>query len=174
MKRTEPSLRRDRAVHDVVIALRSELSFESKHLIIGTACWLWSGAFGKYVGCPYWTAAALDDWRIINATPHPRVVPGHRWRHEHVVPRAVLIPMILTVVDPTPECVRDLLQRFAIGCVVTLAQDAQLSRGSRQSMPSGFSSPDDPLHLDPWARYRERSIIVRGPLVWENGAPAER
>lgn len=88
------------------------------------------------------------------------------------MPRSTLIGIVLGIQDPTVERVRCVLDRFAIGCVVTLAEDARLSKGIRQTMPPGFLTLGDTLHMDPWARYRAVGIEVRGPLTWLDGAPS--
>jgi hypothetical protein len=60
---------------------------------------------------------------------------------------------------------------MAIGCVVTIDEDRRLNRGMKQKMPPAFDTVGDPLHQDPWARYRRAGVAWVGPIVWRDGAP---
>ncbi len=156
----------DELARDVAIALRSELSKSAKALIINSACWCWSGATGKYLGCRFWSKAALKQLAVRG--------PG-RWgdwcHHEHVMPRRVVVDLVMKLVAPSPERVRELLDQCAIGCVVTIVEDRTLGRAFKQSMPPGFFDPNNPQYQDHWARYKAAEIEVVGPLKWADGQP---
>lgn len=153
---------------DVAIALASAMSRECKLGVIHWASWRWSGAQGKYVGCPYWSRAALTELKTRG--------PG-RWgawcSHEHVVPRKVIVGALLALAEPTAARVRGVMERLAIGCVVTREEDRRLSKGLRSKMPAGYEIEGDAMYLDVWARYRAAGIEWVGPLKWGEGGVVE-
>lgn len=105
----------------------------------------WTEAFGKHEGCRYWSAEA-------------RTVRGRREpRHEHVVPRKLLIDALEALDDRTDLGVAALLESHAIACVVTRRERARL--------------PDldwSRLRGEPWARDAEARIDVVDP--WAAGS----
>ena len=104
--------------------------------LLSILVWKWTEAHGKYRGCRYWSQAALaatkDDWC-----------------HEHVVPRRLLVDAVRDLADPSPDAVRDLLERMAVACVVTRAEHDALPEAAWEE-----------LLEDPWARYRRAGIEV--------------
>ena len=115
---------------DLAVVLAAPLSYGTKFAVLKEATWVWTEFEGKYKGCKFWSTAALAEKR---ANPKSRNL-----RHEHVVPKKVVIDLLMQLNSPTPETVRALCDRFLIGVVVTLEEDAALAR-FRDSMPQEFS-----------------------------------
>ena len=141
---------KERMVEDVVFVLNvpeSTLSYGAKFAVLKNACWAWTEFDGKYEGCRYWSKKAADD-------------PTAQCIHEHAVPRSVVIEMLCALDDATSTKVREILERFLFGVVVTLGQDKQLNSTYRSTMPPDFSNPGHSDFHDPWLRYRKSNIEV--------------
>jgi hypothetical protein len=74
-------------------------------------------------------------------------------RHEHAVPRNLLVQRIIAC-SSQPDAVKETLDKFAIAVVITKAEDARLNKkGLRAKMPN-----DNWWEHDPYARYDECGI----------------
>lgn len=147
---------RDDIARDLAIILNSDVSIFLMKRICAGCCWGWTEIDGKYRGCRYATPDALS------AIEAHRGQPG-RVRgliHEHAVPRIVIAGKLLALQRPTTEDVAAVLDRYAIGVVVTQAENKRLEAGLRQKMPPTFTDPAHPHHNDPFARYRATAIPV--------------
>jgi hypothetical protein len=122
--------------------------------------WKWSARNGKHRGCRHWSLSALN-WFWANP-PNAR---ARNFRHEHVVPRVVVMEFFLEAHRAgqiRPEEVFEILTNYCIGCVLTRDEDKLLSPLNR-AMPDGWN------RNDPWARYRaafastEVQIMEVGP-----------
>lgn len=111
---------------------------ETKRIVIDNALWNWSGYEGKLKGCIHWTKAAWAD------RENPREL-----RHEHIVPRKILIEKLLNLEGIKKETVFSILKTFCIGVVVTKSEDLRLNVCKLKS-----SMPPDWDGEDPWARYK--------------------
>ena len=136
---------------DVAFILTAPISYGTKYSVVSQACWAWTEFDGKYFGCRFWSKKALVQ---------AKKTLKKDLRHEHLVPRKVLVAMLMEVVEPTPEKVRELLDQFCIGVVVTKAEDELLSKGLRSRMPREFDDPQHEDYRDPWLRYRRCGIAV--------------
>lgn len=124
---------------DTTVALGSALSLGSKYALFDNILWTWSEFDGKYKGCRWWSEQALQV--------------GESLRHEHAIPRRVLIERLLTLPNPTEAEVAQVLCQYCVGVVVTLAEDRRLSSlGLRQRMPPDWDG------VDVWARYHVAGI----------------
>lgn len=123
-----------------MIAIGSQLSYGSKYALLDNICWTLSEREGKYAGCRFWSRRALDQRMDL--------------RHEHSVPRRLLITMLLELSAPTEEDVRRVLD-LCVGVVVTVEEDHALNTaGMRSRMPEGWDG------RDVFARYRAVGIEV--------------
>lgn len=138
---------------DVAKVLCSDLHHGTQFAVLKEVTWVWTEFTGKFNGCHYWTAAALRRFK--------RESSRKRLRHEHVVPKKVVIEMLFALDKPTAEKVRTILDKFLIGVVVTKEQDARLNAEYGKSMPPEFYDESSPLYQDPWLRYRKCNIKVR-------------
>jgi hypothetical protein len=59
-------------------------------------------------------------------------------RHEHIVPKNVVIQMLLNLQSPTAGQVLEICERYLIGVVVTIEEDAVLSAIYSRKMPEKF------------------------------------
>ena len=142
---------KDEIVRDLVSVLSASLSYGTKWAVMKDVAWVWTEFHGKYKGCQYWTKTAL--------ALHQRE-PKAKLRHEHVVPKVVVMKMLSDLKSPTSEQVREICERFLIGVVVTREEDALLNVEYRQSMPDEFFDSASPSYLDPWLRYKKCNIEV--------------
>ncbi len=116
------------------------------------ATWVWTEFFGKIKGCPFWTKSAIALHRRI---PRAQLI------HEHAVPKAVVIDILLDMKRPTHTAVRRLLTRLLAGVVVTPEEDAKL-RKYRAKMPDDFwtKANGKKTYRNKWLRYKECGIEV--------------
>ena len=93
-------------------------------------------------GCRWWTKAAQAS----------RTAP-RQLRHEHVVPRRVIIESLLALDSATYDIVRERLERWCIAAVVSKEEDQRLcAAGLNHRMPIDWDG------TDVWARYRVAGI----------------
>lgn len=138
MQGTSRRRNREQLEADAIIVLKSDLSYGSKYALLDNICWTLSELDGKYEGCRWWSRQALEG--------------GHELRHEHVVPRRVLISLLLAMTDVDEVGVRSVLQ-LCVGAVITKVEDSQLNVvGLRSRMP------DDWDGRDVFARYHRAGI----------------
>ena len=142
---------KDDMAKDVAFILKADVAYGTKYAVINDVCWVWTGFTGKYLGCPYWSKMAVMQHRLN---------PKARLKHEHVVPRKVVVNMLFTLDQVTPGRVRGILDMFLIGAVVTPEEDAVLSTNYRAEMPEEFHDPAHPSYHEPWLRYMRCGIEV--------------
>lgn len=157
----DPTLILRHIAREMAIIASTDISSDTKKRIFSATLWGVSEIHGKYIGCRFWSNAALARFRSDGSTCIPSLC------HEHVVPRKVIVAKWLAVSQPTPEQTFALFERYGIGCVVLREEDDRLTAcGLRQRMPEAFYNTSHPLHDDPWARYRVAGIDWTGPLQW--------
>jgi hypothetical protein len=138
---------------DVASVLNSKLQYGTKFAVLKEVTWVWTESSGKFIGCPYWSAAAVRQFK----RDHSR----KRLVHEHVVPKKVVIDMLFGAANPTADSVRAILDKFLIGVVVTKKEDLRLNVEFGKSMPDEFDDERSNAFRDPWLRYRRCGIQVR-------------
>jgi len=143
-------------VQDALIVLTSQLTYGAKYGALSHVAWEWTEVTGKYKGCPYWTTMAIIHCLATKSCKG--------LRHEHVVPKKVFIDLLFSLAPPSPEAIRDICDRFLIGVVVTLEEDAVLNIEYGSSMPREFSDPASPDYRNPWLRYRRYPMIEVVPM----------
>lgn len=152
---------------DVAVALASQLTRGGKHSVLHDALWQWTEFHGKYRSCPLWTPAALAE-RESNPLPGAK-----KYRHEHALPKAVLMGTLFEMTEPKVERARGLLDAFVHGVVVARAEGDRLSKAFRRSMPPAFDDPAANGFRDSWLRYRMCSVrvveVATGRVVVEVG-----
>ena len=116
--------------------------------LIDTLLWKHTEAYGKYIGCKYWTDGALESLKKHNdkVVTNKKIDPTHALRHEHIFPKKETIQRLLNLTDITQETVNDML-KLNIGVIVTVEEDSRLSNNGNLS--------------DPWQRYRDANITWR-------------
>ena len=138
-------------VRDLTFVLRAPLTYGTKWAVFRDIAWVWTEYHGKYKGCPYWTKMALMQSQLN---------PKAALRHEHAVPKSVVIKMLFDLQEPTEQRVREICERFLIGVVVTREEDDVLNMEFGRSMPPEFSDTASPSYLDAWLRYKKYNIEV--------------
>jgi len=135
--------------HDLAFVLNAPLSYGTKWAVLSDVAWVWTEFYGKYKGCPYWTKMAVMQHRLN---------PKADFRHEHAVPKGVVMKMLFDLRTPTADEVGDICKRFLIGVVVTRDEDDKLNMKYRRSMPEEFFDKTSAGYLDPWLRYKKYNI----------------
>jgi hypothetical protein len=88
-------------------------------------------------------------------------------RHEHAVPRSLVIEMLRKLESPTPEMVYSICERYLCGVVVTKEEDDILNFKFRKDMPPEFFDPNSPDYEDAFLRYKRCDFeIVEPPEKW--------
>jgi hypothetical protein len=144
-KTSERYRTKEQMVGDLVIALNSDMTYAGKYSVLKAVCWQWTTFSGKYKGCEWWTKEAA---KLFDRDPKTKLL-----RHEHAVPKSIVIEMLLDLKSPTiAEEVREICERCLVGVVVTKKEDSILNKQFRKSMPAEFdrSTPKD---NDRWLRY---------------------
>ena len=137
---------KDEMVRDVAIALNSGLSYGAKYAVLANVAWAWTEFDGKYKGCQRWTKKARQEFDTKNL------------RHEHAVPKRVVIDMLLKLVNPNENEVRRICDHFLLGVVVTIEEDRILNEHFRKVMPNEFAAGSSPDFENPWLRYLRCNI----------------
>lgn len=149
---------------DLAFILASNVHEQTKLFTIKNVVWAWTkGPSGKkYTGCKFWSRDALDTREA-----------GGEWRkrvhHEHAVPIAALARCLLRLNHPTPEQVHDVLERLAIGVVVTREEHRRLNAlevgGVRlkSRMPKDFDCTRVRTPAEALVRYRDAQIALHPP-----------
>lgn len=150
---TTPRRTREQLASDLAHVLASPLHPDTKRCVVKNTVWEWTKGpkRHKYHGCAFWSSEAVE-FRKSDAAWKSRV------HHEHAVPIAAISRILLALDKPTPGQVLDLLNRLAVGVVVTRDEHARLNSlrvdgvRLRSRMPAGF---------DPAAVERPRDVLVR-------------
>jgi len=169
-----PKRSRSRMADDVALALKSSLSRRAQVAVLNNVCWEWTEYDGKYEGCRWWTRDAIDAFN--SKFDKPKRIRVKSLRHEHVVPRRVVIELLFGLPTQAPEAVLEVLQKFLQVVVVTEKQEAKLRDADSKDkldnkMPQEFYEPGPSFH-EPWLRYdrfiKEDPGFVRCPSTKEN------
>lgn len=142
---------KDQMIEDVFWTLKSPLSYGAKYSVLHQVTWEWTEIHGKYLGCPYWSKLALI-WYASKKTLK-------ELRHEHVVPKKVVINMLFNLGEPTTDSVGDICHRYLIGMVLTKVEDEILNVEHGSSMPPEFFNETSPGFRDVWLRYKRHPTI---------------
>ena len=137
--------------------------------------WKRSELTGKFVGCQFWSAKAkslldqrlaecmkgraptLDDaWQVADWLSKQNAEIDQKLTHEHVFPRADLLRLLQELNAPiTADLVETLIERLAVGCVVSEREHRTLDRRGDTD--------------NPWRRYARARIAMAYNPFW----PAE-
>lgn len=163
---------KEEIVKDIyTIINNNQLEYGTKFYCVLNAIGIWTELDGKFEGskkksgCPYWSEKAL----IVVQTITERSQISKLLRHEHIVPRIVLIDKILGF-PPNKENTKSneeiskIFEDFCKGVVVTKEDDEKLNKEHQKNMPKGWN------WCDPWARYKCNEIKVYNPasVKWLN------
>lgn len=143
---------KDRMVEDIVFVLTAPLSYGAKFSVVNDVSWAWTEFDGKYKGCPLWTEGA-----VLQYAADPK---SNRLRHEHAVPKKVVMEMLFDLGKPIQEAVRSICDKFLVGVVVMVEEDAVLNCEFSKSMPLEFFDRSSPEFHDPLLRYKRCGIRV--------------
>lgn len=158
IRQSNPRFRtKDEIVADIAFILTAPVAYGTKYAVLFQATWVWTEMAGKYEGCPYWTDAAFG-WYCATRKAKSR---RRFLRHEHAVPRKVVIQMLTDLESPSVESVRRICESFLIGVVVTKLEDDILNLQYKSAMPQGFYDQTGPEFEDPWLRYKQAGIKYR-------------
>lgn len=133
-------------VKDMVIVLKAPLHPETKITFIHSLLWGWSEKNGKYAGLRC-SMAALKHYRSKGIKD---------LRHDHAVPRNLIVKMLLNLKGRiTPGRVRKILKKYCGAVIITKKDDIKLNKmGLRQKMPGDWNG------RELLARYKAASIRI--------------
>ncbi len=140
---------------DIAFILRAPVKYGTKFAVLAEAMWVWTESTGKYEGCPYWTPLAMAVYAVNRMRKRGKY---HGLRHEHVVPKRVVMDMLESLETPTPEAVHAICEKFLHAVVVTVEEDSFLNLDYQSTMPAEFEDLTSEHYHDPWLRYRRCSI----------------
>jgi hypothetical protein len=146
---------KEELVKDVTTVLNAPLTYGTKFFVCKQAASEWTEHSGKYKDCPLWSKKAFEAYQANSKVKD--------LRHEHAVPKKVVIDVLLNLQNPSEDDV-SLWFKFLIGVVVTLEEDRVLNSRFKSSMPSDFLDEGSSC-LDPLLRYKKCGIEVVG-LEW--------
>ena len=135
---------KNQIAQDVAIILSTSVTYGTKYAVVREICWVWTEYTGKYNGCPHWSKKAAMQ-RTVN--------PKAKVKHEHLVPKKVVAKMLFELREPTAETVREILDKYLIGVVVSPEEDALLNSEHCATMPKEFFDPEHLDYQNPWLRY---------------------
>jgi len=150
LSKKNPAYRtKDQLVEDVTFVLNSPLSHGTKYVVCKQAASAWTEHEGKYKGCGLWSKKAFEQYTATASVKN--------LRHEHAVPKKVVLATLLRLQKPTKADVA-LWFEFLVAVVVTVKEDRQLNSRFESSMPSEFYDPASPSALDTLLRYKQCGI----------------
>ena len=142
---------KDKICDDIAFVLNSNssLSYGAQFAVLSEAMWVWTEFDGKYDGCKLWSEEALkvrDQRKMLI--------------HEHMVPKSIVIERLKKLSNPTRDSVKELLEFYCKGAVVTKDEDRRLNgNGLRSKMPTDWDEKDVE------ARYALVGIVLRTPTT---------
>jgi hypothetical protein len=151
----------EQIVTDVTIILKTPVTYGTKKVVCRQAASAWTQHSGKYEGCVLWSKEAFEQYRVTSK------VKG--LRHEHAVPKKVVVDELLGLQEPSESEV-SLLFLFLIGVVVTREEEKRLNKRFKSSMPREFYDGNSPSLLDVLLRYKKCGIEV-GKVEWQACRP---
>ena len=85
---------------DLAFILTARVSYGTRFAVLKDAMWVWTEFNGKYEGCAFWTPLAMAKYAM-NRKQKGKKIAG--LRHEHIVPKRVVMEMLEELNPPTPE-----------------------------------------------------------------------
>ena len=131
---------------DLSLILAQPITLKTKINVINSVLWGWTERFGKYKGCRG-SYAAHKHYNL----------HGYKGlRHDHAIPRNILVKMIVGKrTHLSANKMLKLLREFCVAVVITSKEDSQLSKaGLRQKMPKKWNLKDL------YARYKSVGIKI--------------
>lgn len=122
--------------------------------------WELTDTTGAYIGCPYWSKAALeilkpDNEKIFNIKEsfyrEKKLSDKYKGKvvHEHVVPRKYFIDYILRCYDEKKSPEISQIEKI-LPCIVTTKENEELNKEFKSKMPSSNTLEEI---KNPWERY---------------------
>lgn len=150
-------------INDVEIILKSkELSEYAKKAILDKIMWKWTEFSGKYKGCYYWSEKALEEYENSNKTSK---FCEANFRHEHVVPKKVIISYLLDKKNLNSidvQFISKLFNKILIATVVTKCENDKKLNKYKDIMPACcyLKKLSSYTENDIWSRYIISNINV--------------
>ncbi len=128
---------------DLALVLTSDFKFKTKVNFINSILWGWSSRFGNYQGLSC-SKAAQKEFKQHGTK---------NLRHDHMVPRNLLVKIFLEMNDVSSSKTLKLLKKFGGAVILTVDEDKTLNKLKlRQKMPKSWN------RQDPYARYKASGI----------------
>lgn len=131
--------------------IKSNFSLKLKRETLGLVCWKFSELNGKYDGVKYWSKNAKKLRE--NNTKTKKYFSG--LRHEHVVPKKVLIEKLLSdYFNKSIKEIRNFFRDFCFAAIITKEEDNKYLKKYKQEMPIEFNWKKDQV----WLRYEKTGL----------------
>jgi hypothetical protein len=121
--------------------------------LLGRNIWKYSEAFGKFKGCPFWSANAYNQFLLMKKQKKNKAECEKNLRHEHVYPQILLIKKLKDLKKPTFKILEKLFKEYAIAAVVTKDENNLLNKARLR-----ISTISD---NNIWLRYNNNNVVIK-------------
>lgn len=147
---------------DLEKILNSDLSYGTKYAVLHEITWIWTEFNGKYLGCKYWSQAALECYN--DYKNKQGVIPyGKLFTHDHSIPRKIILDWFLkNTKELSKEDIMKILDNCLVGVVITKDEDKIKLKELKQDMPNSIKSKslDQYSENDKWERYNNAEMNI--------------
>lgn len=153
---------RKQIAKDTLVVLNTDISYGCKYGVLYQVTWEWTEIDGKVKGMKFWSRDAFEQY-IENE------YSDFGLRHEHVVPRKVIIEYLLSIDKSllSEEFLFEYFNKYLIGCVVTSGEAENLDSRYKSNMPPEFYEVGGSGYQDRWLRYKYLGIKVY-EVIWDD------
>ncbi|MDR3540496.1 MAG: hypothetical protein P4L69_05940 [Desulfosporosinus sp.] len=144
-------------IRDLRKVLELDVHYGTKFAVLHEVAWVWTEFYGKYVGCPYWSEKALELYE--NRKSIPGFSCDKLLRHDHAVPRKIILKYFLSYRKVTEDCIRNIFEKVLVGSILTKEENDVILKDTMPP-PVNDKSIEKYLDTDKWARYRDKGIKI--------------
>jgi hypothetical protein len=142
--------------------LKSKINYTEKEFhvnelitreLLGRNIWKFSEAYGKFMGCPFWSVKAFDHFSSMKKHNKTKAECEKNLRHEHVYPQVLLIKKLKNLKKPSYKILEDLFKRYAIAAVITKEENDLLNKAKLRTL----TISDENI----WKRYNNKDVKIK-------------
>lgn len=121
--------------------------------LLGRNIWKFSEAYGKIMGCPFWSVRAYNHFLSMKNQKKTKAECEKNLRHEHVYPQVLLIKKLKDLKEPSYEILEDLFKKYAIATVITKDENDLLNKAKLRTL----TISDENI----WKRYNNKDVQIK-------------